>query len=250
MGAWGFLKKAGKKVGKFGLEALGVPVSMGQNIGKMIRGDVRGGLSGIGGDVKRAAQVAALVSTGGLAAPAMFAAGGGMLQRGMGEGASFRNVLGAGARGASGAVAARGVQNIGRSMLNRGAQTAVGRVAEQGAGRTAERFMGEGVANMSRVGAGEMLPAGLVAPPAPGSGPWGGIGSALKAVPEWLGEHPEAMTAAGQILSSNAEMGIREDQQQFYQDQLALRREQDEYEKSQEKMLRDMIISGAWRTRR
>ena len=193
----------------------------------------------------RGAQLAALMGSGGAAAP-LFAAGGGMLDRATSEGAGFRNVIGAGVGGASGALAARGVNRIGSAVLNRGAQTAAEQVPGQAANQVG-RSTAEHVAQMSSVSP-AMAAVNAVDPG--GGGFFGGIGKAIKGAPSFLAENPATLEFAGNMLSGRAEAGFREDQQQFYQDQLQLRREQDEHERSEEKMLRDMIIAGTWRTSR
>ena len=74
-----------------------------------------------------------------------------------------------------------------------------------------------------------------------------GIGARLSQGAGFLEKHPAGLTFAGNVLSGSAEAGFREDQQQYYLDALAQRREEDEYNRSREKMLRDMILSGVWR---
>lgn len=71
---------------------------------------------------------------------------------------------------------------------------------------------------------------------------WGGkLGGGIGKVAGWMGDHPEVLEAAGGFLNKRQEN--RTDNRA-----LALAEEKAEYEKSQEKLLRDMILSGAWRS--
>ncbi len=223
MGLGGFFKGLAKGVGS----AVGRPL---RGIGRVMRGNFREGFADIGHGIKRGAQAAALLGSGGLAAPAI-AAGGGMLERGLSENASLGNVLGAGVGGASGAMAARGVGNIGRSMLKRGAGATAGQASSGGVIPSVSR------AERTATALGQTVSS------ASGGGAGGGIGGALRSGASFLEEHPTSVTFAGNLLS-----GTGYDQGDYYQDLIAQRREEEEYDRSREKMLRDMILSGAWRS--
>ena len=244
MGLGSFFKGIGRGIGR----AVSRPV---RGIGRMMRGKFREGLGDIGHGIKRGAQVAALLGTGGAAGVPMWAAaaGGGMLERGMDRNASVGNVLGAGVSGASGAMAARSVGNIGRSMLNRGVTQTVGQTASAGGmpRRTHEALrLGDTLreGGVTTYGGNAALSAAKEAP-----GRFTGIGTALRSGANFLEEHPKSVEFAGNLLSGRADAQIREDRQQYYLDVLAQRREEEEYERSREKMLRDLIISGGWRSR-
>ncbi len=224
MGFGGFLKGIGKGIGR----AVSRPV---RGIGRAVRGDFKGALGDIGHGLKRGAQFAALVGSGGIAAP-LLAAGGGMLERGTEQGAGIGNVLGAGLKGASGAVAARGVGNIGRSLLGTGTQAA---------GQAA----GQAVAPAAYNPAGPVM--SFASPVAETGGRLSGIGNALKSGSEFLEAHPKSVEFAGNLLSGRAEAQQFESQEKRYREELAFRREQEEYDKSEKAMLRQMILSGVWR---
>ncbi len=235
MGVFGFLGSVGKGIAKGVGSAIGRPL---RGIGRVMTGDFKRGFSDIGHGLKRGAQAAALLGSGGAAAP-LLAAGGGMLERGLSDNASFKNVLGAGVRGASGAIAARGVGNIGRSILGRGPDSVASQVASGGGGgmprqtlealRLKDTLATSGVTSAVKDAGGSLF---------------SGIGGAMRQGANFIEEHPASLTFAGNMLS---ETGYN--QEDYYKESLAQRREEEEYDRSRDKLLRDMILSGTWRSR-
>ncbi len=116
-----------------------------RGIGRIARGNFREGFGDIGHGIKRGAQAAALVGSGGTIAMPLLAAGGGMLERGTEKGAGFKNVIGAGISGASGAVAARGIGDKARSIGGaiRGGQQVAGEAAAGGVQNLAKLTPGQ-----------------------------------------------------------------------------------------------------------
>jgi len=266
MGLGGFFKGVGRAISR--------PV---RGIGRIARGNFREGLGDIGHGIKRGAQAAALVGSGGTYAPLLAAAGGGMLERGTEEGASFGNVMGAGIRGASGAVAARGIGNTARSIggaLRGGQQLAAQVPGAPGAFQLPDGIdptfsMGGGAPpnistaltrpslNPSNIPNGStisslarpntssvtsLLPGGQNA-----QGLGSRIGGALKSAAGYAEEHPNLAKYAGDAISASVGTptdDINQRQQDRLDEQWAL---QNDPEERRRRLFEGMIMNGAWR---
>ena len=162
MGLWSGIKKVGGLYGK-GLKGIGKGIGkVGKKLGREIRqgfdpitkgikGDWRGALAGIGHNIKRAAQVGAVVGTGGVAGVGLGAIGaaGGALEGGFKEGGGgLGDIAGGAISGYGGVKGAQTVGNIGRGVAGkvaeRGAIDVAGKVGERGAVDVASGIGGSG----------------------------------------------------------------------------------------------------------
>ena len=258
MSLGGFFKKLGKGIA----ETVYRPV---RGIARVATGDFRRGLGDIGFGIKRGAQAAALLSTGGMYAPALLAAGGGMLERATQKGAGFKNVVGAGLGGAAGAYGARGLGDIGRAGLARIGTSGAGNVAGTNATTTlaggGPPYVPGGIdmtalrppnPNLLTAGGASMptIPADLISKYAPAKGSWlGSIGKGLQRTGGLIERNPTTAMLVGQgILASQDDpmVDIAQQNQDRLNEQWAM--EQDpQYQRR--KMIEQMILSGAWRSR-
>ena len=137
MGLWGGLKSIGRGIGR-GVKKVGKKV--GQEVKrafdpivKGVQGDWKGALAGIGHNIKRGAQVAAVLGTGGVAGVGLGAIGaaGGAIEGGFKEGGGgFKDIVGGGIGGYGGVQTGKALGNIGRGVAGRvgggGAEAVVG----------------------------------------------------------------------------------------------------------------------------
>ena len=136
MGLWGGLKSIGRGIGK-GVKKAGQIVGNEVKrafdpIVKGVQGDWKGALAGIGHNIKRGAQVGAVLGTGGVAGVGLGAIGaaGGAIEGGFKEGGGGIKDIGFGAlKGYGGVQAGKALGNIGRNVAGKvgssGAETLV-----------------------------------------------------------------------------------------------------------------------------
>ena len=140
----GAFKGAGKWLGKE-VKQLGDPWV------RAAQGDFKGWASAMGHNLKRAAQVGAIVGTGGAAAAPMLAAGaaaGGMVEKGFsGDSGGVSGVLGSGIHGATSTMALGKAGNIGRGIMQGGGAAAGG----GGASVASERMASAGAEMTTQV---------------------------------------------------------------------------------------------------
>jgi hypothetical protein len=151
MGLWGGIKKIGGLYGK-GLKGIGKGIGkVGKKLGQEVRrgfdpivkgvqGDWKGALAGIGHNIKRAAQVGAVLGTGGVAGVGLGAIGaaGGAIEGGFKEGGGgFKDIVGGGIGGYGGVQTGKALGNIGRGVAGRiggsGAEAVAGGMGGGGA---------------------------------------------------------------------------------------------------------------------
>lgn len=243
MGIGGFFKGVGRAISR--------PV---RGVGRMLRGNFREGL----GDIAHGAKYAAgfIPGVGPLAAAGIGAAAG-ALERGAEQGFNAGNIIRGGAGGAVAGLtgeaaqgALRGVGGLVRggssaasslpsaSVPSAGGSTAaVPGAANAGRGITMSALKPlagapSTVSSAATVGAGALS---KVPKPPP---------SALKGVGSFLAKNPEVATAgmsAGANMMAANQMGQAEDRR------LSLEEEQMRQRMSKEGILRDLLMSGAWR---
>lgn len=246
MGFGGFLKGLGKGIAG----AVSRPV---RGLGRIARGKFREGFADIAHGAKRGAQAAALVGTGGMAAPALLAAGAGGLERGLEHGFNVGNVAGGAARGAAGAYTARGVGNIGRMALGGGGAASMPpaySATETPSGFTrASEFAPMHTSGAMAPPAVEMAPSavhGVVKSAGSATGPrFRGIGKMVQdaagGVGRFIKDNPElSLMTGGELLQSSSEMDLRRDEEER-------RRRELEWMMGPDRTIRDLIVSGAWR---
>jgi len=126
MGLWGGLKGIGRGIGRGVKKAgkwVGEEVKRSFDpIVKGVKGDWRGALAGIGHNIKRGAQVAAVLGTGGVAGVGLgtIGAAGGALEGGFKEGGGgFKDIIGGGISGYGGVQTGKALGNIGRNIAGR-----------------------------------------------------------------------------------------------------------------------------------
>ena len=136
MGLWGGLKSIGRGIGK-GVKKVGKKIGQEVKRGfdpitKAVKGDWKGALAGIGHNIKRGAQIGAVLGTGGAAGLGLgtIGAAGGAIEGGFKEGGSVKGALGGAVSGYGGVQAGKAVGNIGRGIAGRvgggGAEAVVG----------------------------------------------------------------------------------------------------------------------------
>ena len=126
MGLWGGLKGIGRGIGR-GVKKVGKVVGKEVKrafdpIVKGVKGDWKGALAGIGHNIKRGAQVAAVLGTGGVAGVGLGAIGaaGGAIEGGFKEGGGgFKDIIGGGISGYGGVQTGKALGNIGRNVAGR-----------------------------------------------------------------------------------------------------------------------------------
>jgi len=135
MGLWGGLKSIGRGIGK-GVKKVGKKIGQEVRRGfdpitKAVKGDWKGALAGIGHNIKRGAQIGAVLGTGGVAGLGLgtIGAAGGAIEGGFKEGGSVKGALGGAVSGYGGVQTGKAVGNIGRNIAgkvgSRGAEAVV-----------------------------------------------------------------------------------------------------------------------------
>ena len=148
MGLWGGLKSIGRGIGK-GVKKAGKLVGKEVKrafdpIVKGVQGDWKGALAGIGHNIKRGAQVAAVLGSGGVAGVGLgtLGAAGGAIEGGFKEGGGgLKDIAGGALSGYGGVQTGKALGNIGRGLV--GVQQAVPVAGGMGGGG-AEAVVGGG----------------------------------------------------------------------------------------------------------
>ena len=231
-----------------------------RGIVRIAKGDFRKGLGDIGFAIKRGAQAAALLGTGGMAAPALIAAGGGMREGATKKGAGFKSIVGGGVSGAAGAYGARGLGDIGRAGLARIGTSTAGSVGGVGGGGAPYVPGAVTATSASPVNPGLLAGRGFAMPGLPqvsqlgtsaAPGGWlSGIGKGLQKTGGLIERNPTTAMLVGQgILASQDDpmVDIAQQNQDRLNEQWAL--EQDPQEQRR-RLLESLVLSGAWRSNR